>query len=66
VDVQYTKGGSPVILVPDDILQGSGLCRAAGQVTTSNVSNGIRWRANVPRLALSITFLGIVLLSFII
>jgi len=63
VDVQYTKGGSPVILVPDDILHGSGLCRAAGEVTSSNVSSGCRWRVNVP---LSFTFLGILLLSFII
>jgi hypothetical protein len=63
VDVQYTKGGSPVILVPDNILQGSGLCNAAGEVTTSNVSNGSRWRVNVP---LSVIFLGILLLSFII
>ena len=62
VEVQYTKGGSPVILVPDDILQGSGLCRAAGEVTTSNVSNGCRWRVNVP---LGVTFLGTLLLSFI-
>ena len=62
VEVEYTKGGSPVILVPDDILQGSGLCRAAREVTTSNTSKGCRWRVNVP---LAATFVGILLLSFI-
>jgi len=41
VEVQYTKGGTPVILVPDNILQGAGLCQFAQQpveqsVTTSN------------------------------
>jgi len=61
VEVQYTSGGSPVILVPDEILHGSGLCHA-GEVTTSNTSNGCRWRVNVP---LAVTFLGILLLSFI-
>jgi alpha-amylase len=65
VEVQYTKGGSPVILVPDDILHGSGLCNAAGEVTTSNISDGCRWRVNVPLAVTFLSFLGI-LLSFII
>ncbi|KAI0273856.1 glycoside hydrolase family 13 protein [Gloeopeniophorella convolvens] len=46
VEVQYTKGGAPVILVPDDILQGSGLCRAAapepGSTTETNGEGGVR------------------------
>ena len=64
MDVQYTKGGTPVILVPDDILQGSGLCSVAGEAATSNISNGGRWGADVPLvLVLSVTFLGVLLLS---
>ncbi|KAH9997556.1 glycoside hydrolase family 13 protein [Russula vinacea] len=39
VEVEYSKGGTPVILVPDEILDASGLCR---------VSNGGRLRINVP------------------
>jgi len=61
VEVQYTKGGAPVILVPDDILHGSGLCRAAGEVKTSKLSSGCRWRVNVP---LAVALPGILLLSF--
>jgi len=62
VAVEYTKGGSPVILVPDDILQGSGLCRAARGATTSNISKGCKWRVNIP---LTVTFVWLLLLSFI-
>ncbi|THH15893.1 hypothetical protein EW146_g4659 [Bondarzewia mesenterica] len=27
VEVQYTKGGAPVVLVPDEILKGAGMCK---------------------------------------
>ncbi len=62
MEVQYTEGGTPVILVPDSVLQGSGLCRT-GKATTSNSSNGCKWRVNVP---LAVTFLGMSLLSYIL
>ena len=48
VEVEYSKGGTPVILVPDEILDASGLCRVAGDSSTSKVSNGGRLRINVP------------------
>jgi hypothetical protein len=63
VGVEYTKGGMPVILVPDDILEGSGLCRATGTVTTSNLSNGGKRWVNVPSV---VSFLGVLLLPFIL
>ena len=51
VEVDYSKGGKPVILVPDDILEGSRLCSAAsqGQVGVSGTgdSNGDGRRSNV-------------------
>jgi len=42
VDVNYSKGGKPVILVPDDILEGSTLCSTAnsGQVGLSSAGDG--------------------------
>ena len=50
VEVDYSKGGKPVILVPDDILEGSRLCSAAsqGQVGVSGTgdSNGDGRRLN--------------------
>jgi alpha-amylase len=59
VEVEYSKGGTPIILVPDDILEASGLCRVAGDSSTSDVSNGGRLRINVP---IAVTFLGVLLL----
>ncbi len=46
MEVQFTKGGEPVILVPDDILRGSGFCRAASDGTS--LSNGSRRSVNIP------------------
>jgi len=61
VDVQYTEGGEPVVLVPDDILHGSKLCSVVSDTTSNSKSNGCRgWRVNVP---LAVTF--ILFLSFI-
>ncbi|KAI0256530.1 glycoside hydrolase family 13 protein [Lactifluus subvellereus] len=49
VEVQYTKGGTPVILVPDDILEGSGFCRDSGASSgSSRGSNGSRRYMNIP------------------
>lgn len=61
LEVVYTKGGSPVVLVPDDILEGSGLCRPT-QAAASNLSNGGRRGGKVP---ITVTFLGVLLLSLI-
>lgn len=58
--VEYTKGGVPVILVPDDILEGSGLCHATGTAANSNLTNDGGRRANVPS---AVTCLGVLLLS---
>ena len=63
VEVEYSKGGTPVILVPDDILEASGLCRVAGDSSTSKVSNGGRLRIN--GLSIAVTFLGVLLLLLI-
>lgn len=57
MEVEYTKGGSPVVLVPDDILEGSGLCRSA-ETTDSNLSNGGGRGVNVP---ITVVFLGVLL-----
>jgi len=56
VEVQYTKGGQAAILVPDDILKGSGLCRAAeeGKTSSESTSNGGVRRVNVPVAPLSL------------
>ena len=62
MEVGYTKGGNPVVLVPDDILEGSGFCGATEETTDSNLSNGGRRRVNVP---ITVTFLGVLLLSLI-
>jgi len=61
LEVGYTKGGTPVVLVPDDILEGSGLCRPA-ETTESNLSNGGGRGVNVP---ITVIFFG-VLLSLIL
>jgi len=48
VEVNYAKGGRPVILVPDDILEGSRLCSAASQgASGTGDSNGDGRRLNV-------------------
>ncbi|KAI0005872.1 glycoside hydrolase family 13 protein [Russula compacta] len=48
VEVEYTKGGTPVILVPDNILKGSGFCGTSqGQAATSSYNSGIRCM-NIP------------------
>lgn len=61
--MQYTKGGTSVILVPDDILDGSGFCGGslAGKAQTSSLSNGDRRSVNIP---IASVFLGILLLLF--
>ena len=63
MEVQYTKGGSSVILVPDDILDGSGFCGGSlsGKAGTSGLSNGDRRSVNIP---IASVFLGILLLLF--
>jgi alpha-amylase len=61
LEVGYTKGGTPVVLVPDNILDGSGLCRPA-ETTESNLSNGGGRGINVP---VTVIFFG-VLLSLIL
>ena len=62
MEVQYTKGGSSVILVPDDVLDGSGICGGsiAGKASASSLENGDRRGVNIP---IASVFLGI-LLSF--
>jgi len=59
VEVEYTKGGTPTVLVPDDILEGSGLCGATEEAPASNLSNGGRGRVKVPIVA---TFLWVLVL----
>jgi len=56
VEVPYTKGGQAAILVPDDILQGSGFCRATEQAKASSesTSNGGVGRVNVSVASLSL------------
>jgi hypothetical protein len=63
VEVQYTKGGEAAILVPDDILQGSGLCRdeVEGKSSTEYPSNGGVRRVNVSVASLSLGVLVSVL-----
>ena len=61
VEVNYSKGGVPVILVSDDILEGSKLCNAAGQSGLSSTGDGRR--LNVP--VTSTVFLAILVLLFI-
>jgi alpha-amylase len=67
VEVDYLKGGKPVILVPDDILEGSRLCSAAsqGQVGLSGTgdSNGDGRRLNVS--VASTVFFAILVLLFL-
>lgn len=66
MEVDYSKGGKPVILVPDDILEGSGLCRAANQgqvVSSTGGSNGSGRRLNVS--VASTVFFAILVLLFI-
>ncbi|KAI9466045.1 alpha-amylase [Lactarius psammicola] len=61
VEVEYSKGGKPVILVPDDILEGSTLCRAASQgQTVINNSNGDERRMDVS-VAINVFFALILL-----
>ncbi|KAI9446615.1 glycoside hydrolase family 13 protein [Lactarius indigo] len=67
VEVEYSKGGKPVILVPDEILEGSKLCRAANQgqviVNSTGDSNGDgrHWNVSVT----STVFFAILVLLFI-
>jgi len=63
VEVQYTKGGSSVILVPDDVLDGSGICGGsiAGKAGAGSMSNGDRRNVNIP---IASVFLGILLSLF--
>jgi len=67
VEVEYSKGGKPVILVPDDILEGSKLCRAANQgqavVNSTGDSNGDGRRLDVS--VASTVFFAILVLLFI-
>jgi alpha-amylase len=58
VEVQYTKGGTSVILVPDDILDGSGLCGGsiAGKAKAGGLSNGSRRNASIPIIWLLLLF----------
>ena len=66
VEVIYSKGGKPVILVPDDILEGSGLC-GAGQVGAGDASNsnGDGRRLNASTVSARTIFLPILVLLFI-
>ncbi|KAH9981459.1 alpha-amylase [Lactifluus volemus] len=66
VEVQYTKGGTPVILVPNDILAGSGLCpeqsREQGSPWDSSKISGSRGYMTTPTAStVSIGVLVIVL-----
>lgn len=63
VEVQYTKGGTSVILVPDDVLDGSGICGGsiAGKAGAGSLSNGDRRNVNIP---IASVFLGILLSLF--
>ena len=66
MEAEYSKGGKPIILVPDDILEGSGLCRAASQgqggISTDD-SNGDGRRLNVS--VASTVFFAILVFLFI-
>lgn len=62
MEVQYTKGGQSVILVPDDILQGSGICHVPNNGTgATDFSNGNRRSVNIP---IASVFLGSLLSLF--
>lgn len=70
VDVEYTRGGVPVILVPDSVLQNSGLCgnsdvvvqQLKGQLASSALAG---LRAPAPGLAVFVLFvLGLVSSGF--
>jgi alpha-amylase len=56
VEVEYTKGGVPAILVPDNILQGCGICHIEDEGQTAKaLTNGGGRRVSVPIASL---FLG--------
>jgi hypothetical protein len=65
VEVQYTKGGTPVVLVPDDILEGSGLCRditrgkASSGSGSSSGEKGSRQYMTTPIATVTVVFIGI-------
>ncbi|KAI0048237.1 glycoside hydrolase family 13 protein [Auriscalpium vulgare] len=62
VEVQYTKGGQPVILVPDSILQGAGLCQPVSQ-KKSTLENGAHLHSMLPAacMALILTLMVLIL-----
>jgi hypothetical protein len=64
VEVQYTKGGTPVVLVPDDILEGSGLCRDAtrGKASSGNENSSGRYMTT-PTATVAVVFIGILVSS---
>ena len=68
IEVEYSKGGRPVVLVPDDLLDNSGLCghelattvagkSSQGAVTTSGASKAPLMNAFVAGLVLVISSL---------
>ncbi|RDB21011.1 Alpha-amylase 1 [Hypsizygus marmoreus] len=59
VDVEYTKGGVPVILVPTTRLKGSGICDASGTKNGSAVasSDSPRVSINLPLISFMLAFL---------
>lgn len=77
MEVEYTKGGVPVILVPSEVLAGSGICgNVLTKVNTSGTNGGDSssgsLEASIPFLfqctfvTLAMTFLVVSLCPFII
>jgi len=61
VEVEYTKGGVPAILVPDNILQGCGICHIVDEGQTAKaLTNGGGRRVSVPIAGIFLGGLGLV------
>jgi alpha-amylase len=41
LDVEYTKGGVPVILIPSPLLVGSGICEVGGATQANGIKSGL-------------------------
>ncbi|KAH0584101.1 hypothetical protein H2248_009671 [Termitomyces sp. 'cryptogamus'] len=49
IDVEYTKGGVPVVLVPASLLKGSGICGA----TKTSSTNGLQFSSSIQIMSIS-------------